>query len=60
MPAMTHTINHFINGAETSGHGHRTRPVFNPVTGQVSAELYMANEADVNATVAAAKKSSEW
>jgi malonate-semialdehyde dehydrogenase (acetylating)/methylmalonate-semialdehyde dehydrogenase len=29
------TIHHFINGAETTGEGDRTQPVYNPATGQV-------------------------
>src|SRR4029453_2184093 len=53
------TINHFINGAETAGVGDRTQPVYNPATGQVSAELRLANEADLNTAVAAAKKAAQ-
>lgn len=54
------TIHHFINGAETTGEGDRTQPVYNPpATGQVSAELRLANEADLNATVAAARKAAD-
>jgi malonate-semialdehyde dehydrogenase (acetylating)/methylmalonate-semialdehyde dehydrogenase len=53
------TIHHFINGAETTGEGDRTQPVYNPATGQVTAELRLANEADLNTAVAAAKKAAE-
>ncbi|MFE4082062.1 aldehyde dehydrogenase family protein, partial [Paenarthrobacter sp. YIM B13468] len=52
-------INHFINGAESTGVGEQTRPVYNPATGQVTAELRLANEADLNTAVAAAKKAAQ-
>jgi len=51
----TKTIHHFINGAESAGEGSRTQPVYNPATGAVSAELRLANRADLDATVAAAR-----
>ncbi|MFE4082400.1 aldehyde dehydrogenase family protein, partial [Paenarthrobacter sp. YIM B13468] len=53
------TINHFINGAETAGEGDRTQPVYNPATGQVTAELRLASEADLDAAVAAARKAAD-
>ena len=52
-------INHFINGAESAGGGERTRPVFNPATGQASAELRLAGRADLEATVAAARAAAD-
>jgi malonate-semialdehyde dehydrogenase (acetylating)/methylmalonate-semialdehyde dehydrogenase len=55
----TTTINHFINGAEASGTGTATKPVYNPATGQVTAELRLASREDLDATVAAAKKAAE-
>ncbi|MCM0618079.1 CoA-acylating methylmalonate-semialdehyde dehydrogenase [Paenarthrobacter sp. TYUT067] len=48
-------ITHFISGAETAGTGTDTKPVYNPATGAVTAELRLANRADLDATVAAAK-----
>ncbi|KRE45993.1 methylmalonate-semialdehyde dehydrogenase [Arthrobacter sp. Soil736] len=48
-------INHFICGVETSGQGQDTKPVYNPATGEITAELRLANAADLEATVAAAK-----
>lgn len=48
-------INHFIGGVETSGQGQDTKPVYNPATGEITAELRLANAADLEATVAAAK-----
>ena len=53
------TISHFINGAETAGEGTRTQPVYNPATGAVSAELRLANRADLDATVAAARAAAD-
>ncbi|MDQ1623873.1 MAG: malonate-semialdehyde dehydrogenase (acetylating) / methylmalonate-semialdehyde dehydrogenase, partial [Actinomycetota bacterium] len=55
----TATIKHFINGAETAGVGDRTQPVYNPATGAVSAELRLANRADLDHTVAAARAAAE-
>jgi malonate-semialdehyde dehydrogenase (acetylating)/methylmalonate-semialdehyde dehydrogenase len=48
-------INHFISGSEAAGSGTETKPVYNPATGAVTAELRLANRADLDATVAAAK-----
>ncbi|MCZ2404287.1 aldehyde dehydrogenase family protein, partial [Paenarthrobacter sp. Z7-10] len=56
---MTRTINHFIDGAETSGVGERTQPVFNPATGAVSAELRLANRSDLETAVAAARRAAD-
>ncbi|NMR30471.1 CoA-acylating methylmalonate-semialdehyde dehydrogenase [Crystallibacter degradans] len=56
---MTTTITHFINGAETAGEGDRTQPVYNPATGETTAELRLANRADIDAVVASAKAASE-
>ncbi|MFJ5700611.1 aldehyde dehydrogenase family protein, partial [Arthrobacter sp. NPDC093139] len=52
-------INHFINGRESAGTGDSTRPVYNPATGQVSGELRIANQADLDTAVAAAEKAAE-
>jgi malonate-semialdehyde dehydrogenase (acetylating)/methylmalonate-semialdehyde dehydrogenase len=49
------TLNHLINGAATAGSSSRTGPVFNPATGEQSADVNMANNADVNAAVTAAQ-----
>ena len=56
---MSTTITHFINGAETAGEGDRTQPVYNPATGETTGELRLANRADIEAVVAAAKAASE-
>jgi malonate-semialdehyde dehydrogenase (acetylating)/methylmalonate-semialdehyde dehydrogenase len=52
-------INHFISGSEAEGTGTDTKPVFNPATGAVSAELRLANRADLDATVAAARAAAD-
>jgi malonate-semialdehyde dehydrogenase (acetylating) / methylmalonate-semialdehyde dehydrogenase len=49
------TIAHFINGQPNSGTSTRTQAVYNPATGQVTAEVALANATDVNAAVAAAQ-----
>ncbi len=47
------TIRHHINGQE-AGAAERTAPVFNPATGQVAAEVALADTAEVDAAIAAA------
>ena len=49
------TIGHFINGKAVKGVSGRTGPVFNPATGEQSAEVALANAAEVDAAVAAAR-----
>ncbi len=49
------TLNHWINGAATAGVSGRTGPVFNPATGEQIANVNLANNADVDAAVAAAQ-----
>ena len=52
---MTSTITHFINGETTVGSGDRTQSVYNPATGQVTGELRLADQGDINSVVSAAK-----
>jgi malonate-semialdehyde dehydrogenase (acetylating)/methylmalonate-semialdehyde dehydrogenase len=59
LSTKTTTISHFINGVETTGEGNSILPVRNPATGQVTGELRLANEADLNTAVAAARKAAE-
>ena len=55
------TIAHWISGTATSGASTRTAPVLNPATGQQQASVLMAEQADVDAAVAAARKGfEEW
>jgi hypothetical protein len=49
-------INHFISGAETAGRGTGTKPVYNPATGAVTAELRLANRDDLDTTVAISRE----
>ncbi|MEV4704382.1 CoA-acylating methylmalonate-semialdehyde dehydrogenase [Actinoplanes sp. NPDC049316] len=55
------TIEHWIGGGTTSGTGSRRAPVYNPATGQQQHEVLLAEAADVDAAVAAAKGAfAEW
>jgi malonate-semialdehyde dehydrogenase (acetylating)/methylmalonate-semialdehyde dehydrogenase len=49
------TIEHWIGGSATGGAGSRRAPVFNPATGARQHEVVLAETADVDAAVAAAK-----
>ncbi len=49
------TLHHWVAGAARDGAGHRFSDVTNPATGEVSALLPLASEADVDAAVDAAK-----
>ncbi|WAJ29145.1 CoA-acylating methylmalonate-semialdehyde dehydrogenase [Antarcticirhabdus aurantiaca] len=48
-------IGHFIDGARVAGTSGRQADVFNPATGQVSARLSLASEAELQTAVDAAK-----
>ncbi len=55
------TIEHFVNGAAAACESGRAQPVFNPATGEQSAEVGLADAAEVDAAVAAAKSAfEEW
>ncbi|HEV2858079.1 MAG TPA: CoA-acylating methylmalonate-semialdehyde dehydrogenase [Solirubrobacterales bacterium] len=54
-------ITHRIAGEETSGASSRTSPVYEPATGEVQAEVVLAEPSDVNAAVTAAREAfAEW
>jgi malonate-semialdehyde dehydrogenase (acetylating) / methylmalonate-semialdehyde dehydrogenase len=53
------TIEHWIGGSATGGAGSRRAPVFNPATGARQHEVVLAETADVDAAVAAAKTAFE-
>jgi malonate-semialdehyde dehydrogenase (acetylating)/methylmalonate-semialdehyde dehydrogenase len=53
------TIQHSIAGSETTGASTRFDPVWNPATGAQQAQVALAEPADVDAAVAAAKKAFE-
>jgi len=50
------TIHHFVNGKKFSGESKRASKVFNPATGEQSAEVKLATAKDVNDAVESAKK----
>ena len=55
------TIQHWIAGSETTGASTRYGPVWNPATGAQQAQVALAEPADVDAAVAAAKKAwQDW
>ena len=54
-------IEHFINGKVTKGSSKKTSKVFNPATGEQSAEVNLASKTDVDLTVEKAKQAfSTW
>ena len=54
-------IAHRIAGEETRGAATRTSPVYDPATGEVQAEVLLAEPGDVDAAVAAAREAfAEW
>jgi len=52
---MVSQIQHYIDGARVAGTSGRTSPVFNPATGEQVAEAPLANGAEMQAAVDAAK-----
>ncbi len=52
---MAATIEHWIGGSTTAGTSVRRGPVYNPATGAEQAEVLLAERADVDAAVAAAR-----
>ncbi|MCY4175862.1 MAG: CoA-acylating methylmalonate-semialdehyde dehydrogenase [Acidimicrobiaceae bacterium] len=55
------TIGHFVNGAAAACESGRARPVFDPATGEQTAEVGLATDAEVDAAVAAAAAAfGEW
>ncbi len=55
------TIEHFIGGEVVAGNGKQLLDVHNPSTGDVVAQVLMADESDVNHTVAVAKEAfTSW
>jgi malonate-semialdehyde dehydrogenase (acetylating)/methylmalonate-semialdehyde dehydrogenase len=51
-------IEHFINGRITASDSGRRQPVFNPATGEVSAQVALASVDEVNTAVAAAQEAA--
>ena len=53
------TIEHFVDGKLFSGESKRTGKVFNPATGEQSAEVKLATTKDINTAVTNAQKAFE-
>ena len=53
------TIDQLIDGTQVSSTSGRTSPVFNPATGEQTAELGLASVEDVDAAVASSKRAFE-
>ncbi|WP_156475883.1 aldehyde dehydrogenase family protein, partial [Pseudoclavibacter helvolus] len=49
------TIQHWINGAFSTATPARTSPVFNPALGTATSNVALADDAEINAAIAAAK-----
>jgi malonate-semialdehyde dehydrogenase (acetylating)/methylmalonate-semialdehyde dehydrogenase len=59
--AAKRTIRHLIRGEELTGASSRTAPVWDPASGEQQAEVLLAEPADVDAAVAAAREAfAEW
>ena len=52
--ATTTTVKHWINGAETVGSTGRTQPIYNPSTGEITAQLALGDMSTVDEAVRAA------
>ncbi|WP_125132912.1 CoA-acylating methylmalonate-semialdehyde dehydrogenase [Microbacterium sp. 10M-3C3] len=52
-------ISHWIDGAEAPSTSGRTAPVYNPATGVVTADVALADEAEVEAAIASAQRGFE-
>ncbi|MEP7191417.1 MAG: CoA-acylating methylmalonate-semialdehyde dehydrogenase [Actinomycetota bacterium] len=58
---MTQRISHWIDGRRTPGESGRTSPVYNPATGQRTAEVELASAGEVDVAVAKAVSAArEW
>jgi malonate-semialdehyde dehydrogenase (acetylating) / methylmalonate-semialdehyde dehydrogenase len=53
------TIEHFVNGKAFSGESKKKAKIFNPATGEQSAEVKLATTGDINKAVESAKKAFE-
>ncbi len=53
------TIPHWIDGARTTGVSSRTSDVFDPATGEVSAQVVLAEQADVDLAVSSSVKAAQ-
>lgn len=53
---MAKVIGHWINGQEVGLENAQTKPIFNPATGEQTAQVAMATDSDVHTAVEAAEK----
>src|SRR4051812_35466246 len=53
---MPREIQHYIGGQRVHGRSGRTQPVFNPATGEQTGSVAIASQAEVDETVATAKR----
>ena len=56
---MASEIKHYIGGQQVAGRSGRTSPVFNPATGEQTAQVSLASTSEVGAAVAAAHAVAE-
>ncbi|SDZ18799.1 malonate-semialdehyde dehydrogenase (acetylating) / methylmalonate-semialdehyde dehydrogenase [Amycolatopsis xylanica] len=56
---MTELVQHWIDGARTSGVSARRSDIFQPATGEVARQVVLADQSDVDAAVASAVKASQ-
>lgn len=52
-------INHWIDGQETPSRSGNTASVYNPATGQVTGQVVLANQEEIDATISSATKASK-
>jgi len=57
--AVTISVKHWINGVETEGSTGRTQPIYNPATGEVSAQLILGDATTVDEAVRAATEAQK-
>jgi len=57
--APVRVIPHWIDGAEHPSTSGRTAPVYNPATGQVTAQVALADQAEIDAAIASARAGFE-
>lgn len=53
------TISHWIDGAISPSTSGKTAPVYNPATGQVTANVALASQEEIDATIASATKAAK-
>ena len=55
------SIEHFIDGKTTKGSSNKKSKVFNPATGEQTAEVNLASKSDIDLAVEKAKKAfTDW